>query len=559
MSVLDIIELVLICSLGAVILLHFLRLPSILGYLLIGVLVGPYGFGIINDPHVTVEIAEIGVVFLLFTIGLEFSLSRLVELKRYVFIYGIAQVCLTISITAVAGMWLSLSKEQAVVVGAVVAMSSTAIVTKLLKEQNELGMPHGLLAIGILLFQDLAVIPLLILIPRFALADTGGVFTDIVSALIKGGGAIIMILVMGRWILKPLFSHIARMHSLEIFTLTTLVVTLSAAWVTNYFGLSYPLGAFVAGMMLGETEFRHQIAIDIRPFRDIFLGLFFISIGLQINGYSLILYWQWILLVLAALILMKFGLIFVLCWRASRERLKNSMATALVLAHGGEFSFAILNLAIVYNILPSDYVQVILAAIFLSMLVAPIFIRFNQKIVDRLFKIDVKEKPLPVIGTNTEVEAHVIICGFGRVGETIAAILEKQHIDFIGLDLNVDIVKTAQKSKIPIYFGDAQQKEILYACNLAKAKAIVLSFYDRELTPIIIKNIRLINPNITILARCFSDSEVDELVDLGVDEVIPEFIESSLMLAFQLLVRLETPSNVAWHVIENVRKKRYDL
>jgi CPA2 family monovalent cation:H+ antiporter-2 len=563
MILVDKIVLILTAAFTVVLLLNHLKLPSILGYLLLGVIVGPNGFGLIADNHTTAEIAEIGVVFLLFTIGLEFSLKKLMQLRHYVLYYGLAQVSLTTFFTALLGRMISLSIEQAMAMGAIVAMSSTAVVTKLLKEQNELDMPHGQRALGILLFQDLAVIPFLIMIPSLAHAGSDSVMLDLLFAMAKGTAAIGIILFIGRWLLSPLFSKVARLHSNEIFTITILVVALSSAWLTNYFGLSYALGAFIAGIMLGETEYRHEIAVDVRPFRDILLGFFFISIGLEVNISALFTYWQWVFLLLLALIVMKFALIFLICWHLKSSKLRVAASTAIVLAHGGEFSFAILHLATNYHLLPQDYAQVTLAAIFLSMLVAPIFIRYNQSLTKHL--ASKQQEPIPVDLSISEqqhlhdLKDHVIVCGYGRVGRNITTLLNQHGIKYIALDLEAEQVRQGHNLGENVYYGDAQHKELLGECKISHARALVITFYDSVISPIIIKQAKKLNPELKIIVRCYSEFEVDELYQMGAQEVIPESIEFSLMLSFHLLLSLDIEAKQAWQKIEEIRTKHYGI
>jgi len=557
-SLLDGIEIILCATLVLLAILNTIKLPSILGYLILGVAVGPLGLGVIKDTHITAELAEIGVVLLLFTIGLEFSLPKLLSLRRFVFLYGGLQVSLTLLLTTLAAQALSIPLSQAIIIGAVSSMSSTAIVSKLLKEQDELDLPHGQRAIGILLFQDLAVIPLMILIPSLEAADLNSIFSELIWAISKGVTAIAAIIVVGNLGLKPLFNRIAKTRSLELFTLTILVVTLSAAWITNRFGLSFALGAFLAGMMLGETEFRHQIATDIRPFRDILLGLFFISIGFLIDLNSIILYWPWILLFLLALIGLKFIIIFLLCWHGKQDKVMVASQSALVLAQGGEFGLVLLSLAIGKGLLPQDYGQVILVSTFLSMLITPILIRNNLVIMQKIFGgRSYLTDLLPDINISEKLNGHVIILGFGRVGQNVANIVTKQAIPFIALDLEVDRVKVAYKAGENVYYGDASQGEILEACHIRSAKSVVISFYHPSQSTVIIQQIRKISQSIPIIARCYDEVDADKLYDLGVNEVIPESVEASLMLAFHLLLRVNVPLKKAWDTIEGIRKNHY--
>ena len=369
---------ILMIAVVVVILCKRLNLPAIIGYIAIGVVVGPHALGWVPDTEDTYALADFGVVFLMFTIGLEFSLTRMWRMKHLVFGLGGAQVLLTVLLTTLFGHWLSMNWQQSIVVACIISLSSTAIVSKQLVDQNELNSPHGKNAISILLFQDLAVIPFFILISSFIQQ------TDVMhwSMLFSIGKAFLLIMAMlglGRWILRPLFREIAATESLELFTLSVLLVTLVSAWLTHRFGLSLALGAFMAGMMLGETEFRHQIEATIRPFRDILLGLFFITVGMLFNVKAIVVIWPWVLLLLAALTLMKVLIVSMIC-RYVEDNVPVAVRTGLVMAQGSEFGFALLTLAMMGQLLPVLYGQVVLGALLFSMGLAPLIIRWNEKI-----------------------------------------------------------------------------------------------------------------------------------------------------------------------------------
>jgi len=383
-TILETILIVLLTALIVAVVFRAVRLPVILGYLVAGALVGPHVLGWLPDTQDIKELAEFGVALLMFTVGLEFSFSKLIELRYSVFVLGSLQVLASIGITILIGLLLKMTLIESIVVGCVVAMSSTAIVMKQLSNQREIQSKHGLNAVGILLFQDLAVIPLLVLVS--SLSGTGHPNFLVISlwALLKGIIATIIIIGVGRWVLKPLFHLITATHVVELFTLGVLFVALGAAWLTHRMGISYALGTFLAGMMLGETEFRKQITIEIRPFRDILLGLFFVSIGMLVNITMWAATWIWILLLLIALMVGKTVLIITLC-RLSKNDLASASRTGIILAQGGEFGFAILTLALTNKLLPPDYGQVVLAALLITFALAPIIIRHNKKIAKFFF------------------------------------------------------------------------------------------------------------------------------------------------------------------------------
>lgn len=539
-----------------------LRMPPILGYLGVGVLMGPYGLQIIADTEHTRAIAEFGVVFLLFTIGLEFSLAQLMRMRGAVIGLGGAQVLITTAITAFIAHKFGLSLEGSLIIGGVVAMSSTALVIKQLTDQVELHTRHGRNAVGILLFQDIMVIPFLILAstPAEATQDTNTL--GVLLALAKGAAAVAIILALGHWVLRPLFRGIARFRSTELFTLTALLITLGAAWITHQLGLSLALGAFIAGMMLGETEFRHQIEAEIRPFRDVLLGLFFITVGMLLNLHMLPDVWRWVVMLLAALILLK-SIIIIVCCRLTGYNGAVSLRSGLVLAHGGEFGFAILTLALSGSLIDPEYGQVILAALLISMGLAPLIIRFNGRIAAYLQPKAMTESRAQ-IKANIEhtahgISNHVIICGYGRLGQNIARILEDEGIKFIALDLDPTLIQNAVKAKEPVSYGDSSSLELLKAAGLDRASALVVCVDDGHSAIKILEQARPAHPELPILVRTRDDSQLQELLDAGASEVIPEALEASLMMASHLLLMLNVPTSRVIRVVREAQTGRYQM
>ncbi len=539
-----------------------LNLPPILGYLAVGVLVGPYGFSWIDDTEHTRALAEFGVVFLLFTIGLEFSLPQLIRMKRIVLGLGGLQVFLTTALTAAVALYFGLPMESALVLGGVIAMSSTALVIRQLTDQVELHTRHGRNAVGILLFQDVMVIPFLILVSQPTGPVDGMSFATVLAALVKGLFALILILALGRWGLQPLFRGIARFRSTELFTLTVLLVTLGAASITHEMGLSFALGAFLAGMMLSETEFRHEVEAEIRPFRDLLLGLFFITIGMLLNVQLLPEIWIPVLLLLLVLISFKLLLIVGLC-RLMGWDSAVALRTGLVLAHGGEFGFAILSLALGAEMLPVDSGQIVLAALLLSMAIAPILLRYNGRLVwfllpttATLSQQAIKDQ---ISDSSRGLSEHVIICGFGRVGQNIARFLEDEQISFIATDLDPVLVQNAIKAKEPVVYGDAANMEILKAAGVERAVALVISMNDDSTALKILHRVRKINAEIPILVRTRDDTNLKQLQQAGATEVIPETMEASLMLSSLLLMTLKVPVSHVFYKMRQVRKEHYAL
>jgi monovalent cation:H+ antiporter-2, CPA2 family len=556
----------ILCALSAALVISVIfrrfQLPVVLGYFLVGVLMGPYALGLIPDHESIKDLAEFGIVFLMFTVGLEFSQAKLFALKKAVFLVGGLQVLFSIVATTIVGMFLHMTMLSALVVGGIVAMSSTAIVIKQLNDQMELHTSHGLNAVGILLFQDLAVIPFIILIVGLANPASSPLWAIFLWAFVKGIFAIFLISLAGRWLLKPAFLLIAKTRAVELFTLSVLLITLLAAWLTDVLGLSYAFGAFLGGIMLSETEFRHQIEIEIRPFRDILLGLFFISIGMLADLSQWYAIWKWIALLLAALTLGKMLLIVLIC-RITGTGNSAAVRTGLVLAQGGEFGFAILTLALAHSMLPVEYSQVILAALLISIAISPIFIYFNKAIADYLLpkatlpsNHNIEEK---IVGKAKDLEKHVIICGFGRVGQYIAYILNKAEYPYIGLDINADIIKKATHSGENVLFGDASHPGILHAAGIERAKALVISFDKIKPAIRVLSMARREHKDLPIIVRCKDQRELEELKKYGATEIVAEIFEESLTLSQHLLQCIEMPTQKISDLLEEVRSKDYGL
>lgn len=538
-----------------------IKLPVIIGYIVVGILVGPSGIGLISASTIINLLAEFGIVFLMFMVGLEFSLTHVLRLKKIVFLFGGLQVILSILVTIAIGMLFQMNAMQSLIVGAIIAMSSTAIVIKQLNEQLEINAPYSQYAIGLLLFQDLAVIPILILLPGLANLNLYSFIYELIFAMLKAAIAIIAILFIGKRVLKPLFYKISGLYSMELFTLTTVTITLLCAGFTAYFGLSYSLGAFIAGMMLGETEFRHQIKTDIRPFKDMLLGFFFITIGMQFNTLTILTAWNWTLLMLFALVLFKIILISLLGQFFTQSR-KVAFQTGLILAQGSEFGFAILISALSYHLLPTDYGQVILAALLLSMVLAPILIQQHQRIARIFFarsEPQTENEALIIEKTSHTLHDHIILCGYGRVGQTIAHFLDKASLPFIALDLDPNRVKNARLAGDNVFYADATDNEILKLAGVSRARAVIIGFINSYAALCIIEQIRKHHKNVPIIIRSHDENETTLFYEKGATEVIPETLEASLMIASHILLMMDIPSKDVYQMIDESRHKRYDL
>ncbi|HCU54000.1 MAG TPA: potassium transporter [Gammaproteobacteria bacterium] len=500
-------------------------------------------------------------VFLMFTIGLEFCLSQLKAMQRLVFGLGGAQVGLTaLGVLGLAEPGLIGASSMAAL-GGVIAMSSTAIVSKLLAERVELHAPHGRRIMGILLFQDLAVVPFLIVIPALGGDGSQSVLSALGWALVKSLLVLAAILFVGRMWLRPIFHEVALARSREFFTLTVLLLTLLAAWFTHHAGLSLALGAFLAGLMIGETEYRHQVENDILPFRDVLLGLFFITVGMNLDLHVLREQWYWALLAMSAMLVIKIAIVFLVA-RLFRFETGVALRTGLVLAAGGEFGFALLVQAVQYRVLSVSSVQLVLAAIVLSMLIAPLLIRYNGAIVKRLVPgyRERRESNLDSIrATAGHAHGHVILCGFGRSGQNLAWMLKEEGLSYLGLDLDPVRVRDARDAGEPVVFGDSARRDVLLAAGLQHARALVISFVDVPTATRILSATRDLRPDMPVIVRTLDDRDLETLKAAGATEVVPESLEGSLMMGSHLLMLLGVPVSRVLRQVQSVRRDRYRM
>jgi CPA2 family monovalent cation:H+ antiporter-2 len=561
-SILEVILIVFVTALTVSILFRKLKLSVVLGYLAVGALLGPHALGFVQNSNYVNSLADFGVVFLMFTVGLEFSIPKLFALRNAVFFVGGLQVAACVGVTTGIGMLLGMSMAAALVTGCIVAMSSTALVVKQLHDQYELQTHHGLNAIGVLLFQDIAVIPLIILITGLARGSEETVALTLLWALGKGLVAISLIFIVGRWLLRPLFHAIAKTRAIELFTLSVLLVTLTGAWVTEILGLSYAFGAFLAGMMLGETEYRHQIEVEIRPFRDILLALFFITVGMLADFTTWKTTWGWILLLVTTLTLGKIILISILS-RFSGTSTKIALRTGIVLAQGGEFGFAILDLAMDNRILTPFYQQIILASLLISIAIAPILIRFNRQLAE-LFsppgnKLTSSINQHKIIGNAKKMNQQVIICGYGRVGQHLARMLDKIHFPYIAIDLDADLVQQASLAGDEVIYGDASHPEILQKAGVEHAKVLIISLSDHRAAVKVLTLVRSHYPDLPVLVRCRDKNDLKQLKKIGATQIIAELFEVSLTLSHHLLQIIKLPRDKIAEIIQDVRNTDYDL
>ena len=548
-----------------VVVFRSLHLPPMLGYLAVGVLIGPHALGLASETHSTHALAEFGVVFLMFSIGLEFSLAQLRAMRRIVFGLGLAQVVLTIVATVLGALlfsfWLPrlhVSWQAAFALGGALAMSSTAIVVKLLTERLELESEHGRRIIGILLFQDLAVVPLLIMIPALA-KNPENLAPTLAWAAVKAAAVLALLLFFGQKLMRGWFTLVAKRRSQELFMLNLLLVTLGAAWITERAGLSLALGAFVAGMLISETQFKHQVEEDIKPFRDVLLGLFFITIGMLLNLRLVLEHWWLVLLLLVIPVLLKFALIAALA-KAFGSSDGVAMRTGLALAQAGEFGFVLLNMASGSKLIDPFLMQLVLASMVLSMLVAPFIIEQSDRIVMKMSANEwmMQSLQLTQLASRTmAAQKHVILAGFGRSGQSVATLLTDEKLPWYALDLDPERVQEAQAAGSSVSYGDAGRREALIAAGINRASALVITFADTRAALKVLHLVHELAPSLPVIVRSHDDSDLDILRQAGATEVVPEALESSLMLASHALVVVGVPLRRVVHRVQSARDERY--
>ena len=543
-----------------VVLCRLVRLPPILGYLIVGAAVGPHALGWVANDQGTRHVAEFGLVFLLFSVGLEFSLPRLNAMRRAVFGLGLAQVAVTTVAATLVVQLAGFGWQLGLVLGGALAMSSTAIVSKMLAERGELATPHGRDVMAILLFQDLAVVAFLIVIPSLN-AEGETLALALGLAAVKAVVALAVVLYAGQRPMRWWFAVVARQRSHELFMLNLLLVSLGLAALTEAVGLSLALGAFLAGMLIAETEFCYQVEEDIAPFRDVLLGLFFMTVGMSLDLAVVVANAGWVLLLLVVPVAAKLALV-VLLSRAFGSTLPTALRTGLYLAQAGELALAMLALAVQSRILDGAIQQTVLAAMVLSMLAAPVVIQYAEPIVRRFTANDWLARAAQVTAIASQAMArqeHVIVCGYGRSGQNLARLLDAEHIPFVALDNDPDRVREASGAGASVVYGDAGRRETLSAAGLAKARAVVITFADVPLALKILDQVHRLRPDVPVVVRTLDDAELDRLLKAGATEVVPEVLEGSLMLASHSLLLLGVPLNRVLARIRAIREERYSL
>lgn len=568
MTSLELTLLYLLAAVLGVVASRSLKLPPMLGYLVVGVVIGPHALALARSADDIRHLGEFGVVFLMFVIGLEFNLPKLRAMRSHVFGLGLFQVGVTILLVtlgssilaALAPSWWEMEWRAAIALSGALAMSSTAIVVKMMAERLELDSEHGKRVVGVLLFQDLAVVPLLVLIP--ALGSTPEkLFVELALAGVKAVLLITVLLVGGQRVMRWWLTLVARRKSEELFVLNLLLITLGLAWLTEMAGLSLALGAFIAGMLISETEYKQQVETDIRPFHDVLLGLFFIAIGMMLDWRLVLARWPLVMLLLVLPVLFKLVVVTVLS-RALGATSGVSLRTGLYLAQAGEFGFVLLTLSGRNGLVPPELFNPILASMVLSMLATPLIIMYSDRIVMKVVSSEWLQQSLQmttIARKSINANKHVIICGYGRCGQNLARMLEQEGIPYMALDLDPDRVRQAAAAGDSVVFGDAARLQALIAAGLARASAVVVTYLDVAGAMKVLAHTSTHAPQVPVIVRTQDDKDLEKLQKAGAAEVVPEAIEGSLMLASHAFALIGVPMRRVIRIVQEQRDARYNL
>ena len=568
MTALELTLVYLLAAVLGVVACRSLKLPPMLGYLAVGVVIGPNALALAESSEGIRHLGEFGVVFLMFVIGLEFNLAKLRVMRKHVFGLGLLQVVLTMLTVTLVTLLLAAAMpriwgmgwQTALALSGALAMSSTAIVVKLMIERLEMDSEHGKRVMGVLLFQDLAVVPLLVLIP--ALGTTGEELAGALAlAALKATVLISVLLVGGQHVMRWWLTLVARRRSEELFVLNLLFITLGLAWLTELAGLSLALGAFIAGMLISETEYKHQVETDIRPFHDVLLGLFFISIGMLLDWRLVLERWPLVLLLVTLPVFFKAALVALLA-RGLGASWGISVRTGLYLAQAGEFGFVLLTMAQKNALVPPELLNPILASMVLSMLATPFIIMYSNRIVMKMVSSEWLQQSLQmttIARKSINANKHVIICGFGRSGQNLARMLEGEGIPYMALDLDPDRVRLAAAAGDSVVFGDAARLQALMAAGLARASAVVVTYVELQGALKVLSHTRAHAPHVPVIVRTQDDHDLEKLQAAGAAEVVPEAIEGSLMLASHALALVGVPMRRVIRIVQDQRDARYNL
>lgn len=563
-------DIVVILGLSVVVLLIFqkLKLPTILGFLITGMIAGPYGLSLIEAIEEVDKMAELGVILLLFIIGLEFSLKSLSAIKRSVFIGGSLQVGITIFVTALILYLLDYSVSEAVFTGFLFSLSSTAIVLKLLQEKGEINSPHGRFSLAVLIFQDIIVVPMMLVAPMLG-GQSQNIYTEILWLLVKGGFIIGFVIVAARYIVPTLLYQVARTKSKELFVLTIVVICFAVAWLTSEMGLSLALGAFMAGLIISESEYSHQATSNILPLREVFTSFFFVSIGMLLDLNFFIHHAGFILLLTVITVIGK-GIVVWISALILKYPVRTTILVSLSLFQVGEFSFILSKTGMEYNLLSGNLYQYFLSVAILSMGITPFVINAHDVICNFLIKTPIPRavkdrlmqsanQSIQQLDEGAPYEDHLIIVGYGINGKNVARAAKMANIPYLILELNAQTVKQEKAKGEPIMYGDAIDDMILKHVYIHKARVVVVAISDPTATKKIISGIRAISNKVYIIIRTRFLKDIDENLNLGANEVIPEEFETSIEIFTRVLNKYLVPLNEIDNFIRQIRADNYEM
>lgn len=545
---------ILLVALPIIFLFKKINLPSIVGFLIAGMLIGPYGFKLIRSVNQIEAMAEIGIILLLFTIGLELSFTQMLRMKKYVFAVGGLQVLLTILISFIVYLIIGFTPQQSIFFGMLISISSTSIILTLLSQRNEIDAPHGKIAVSVSIFQDLAVVPMVLLLPLLSATEKSSMGT-IVAQLLIAFGAVVFVFVAAKFLMPKIIFQLAKLRMRDAFTIGIILLLLGTAYVTHLFGLSFAIGAFIAGLILSESEYSYQIVSDILPLKDAFNSIFFVSIGLLLN-IQFVLEFPIIVLLLTIGVIIAKALIILFIVMMIKYPIRVAVLSALTLAQVGEFAFVLAQEGANLNLISGDYYNAFLASSVFTIILTPFLFKLSPSISNASGSLEsTKNQP----ADNQNLHGHVIIAGFGLNGSNLARVLKETGIKYIVAELNPDTVKKEKAKGEKIIYGDISKEEVLKAIKIDKASIIVYAISDPSVTKMSLQLVKKLNPHIYALVRTRYVNEVDGLKKLGADEVIPEEFETALQIFRKVLERYHIPLNVIMKQTTILREESYSF
>jgi CPA2 family monovalent cation:H+ antiporter-2 len=546
---------ILLVSLPIIFLFKKINLPSIVGFLIAGMLIGPYGFKLIRSVEQIEVMAEVGIILLLFTIGLELSFSQMLKMKKYFFIVGGLQVGLTVLFAFIVFIIIGFTPQQSVFFGMLISISSTSIILTLLSQRNELDAPHGKIAVSVSIFQDLAVVPMVLLLPLLSATEKSSAQTIIIQLLVAFG-SVVFVFIAAKFLMPKIIFQLAKLRMRDAFTIGIIMLLLGTAYVTHLFGLSFAIGAFIAGLILSESEYSYQIVSDILPLKDAFNSIFFVSIGLLLNIQFVIQFPLIILLITVSVIAVKIIIVLILVMLI-KYPIRVALLSALILAQIGEFAFVLAQEGAALNLISGDYYNAFLASSIFTIILTPLLFKFSPYLSIKSSQFgSTKTQPVNEI---EKLTGHVIIAGFGLNGSNLARVLKETGIKYVVIELNPDTVKRFKEKGEKIIYGDVSKEEILNITQIQKANVIVFAISDPLITKMGLKLAKKLNPHIHTLVRTRYVDEVEDLKKMGADEVIPEEFETALQIFRKVLERYHIPLNVIMKQVTLLREESYSL